>query len=135
MSACLVGSLSGIRIEHMLSTDICNLIGSGVLIAVGIWTIIQDLYNRHRPRLQVETQLGFHEWMLVGLAQTLTDLSVGVGLGFSSINIWLTVVLLGLFSFLFLFIPSKFFPKRTHGLGNHAAIFSGALLIIVGCIL
>lgn len=135
MTSCLLGGFSAVRLEHMISPRLCSFLGSGVLVAGGIWTILQALYHQLRPEQTMSTRWGFHEMMLIGTAQALADLSVGIGIGFSHVAVWFTGVSVGLCSLLFSLIPSQFFTRWTTRMGQHTAILSGALLVVVGLIL
>lgn len=133
MAACLLGGLTGIHIEPLLSTRACNLLGSFLMITIGTWTIFHTFYNHHHPDTPVA--IHFHEMMLIGLAQILTDLAMGFAVGFSHMNVWLTAMFAGFFCIVCFVLPSHFFIGETPQIKQHTAILSGALLIILGIIL
>ncbi|CAM3782478.1 manganese efflux pump [Alicyclobacillus pomorum] len=135
MTTCLLGGFSALHIEHMMSPRLCSFFGSGVLVTVGLWTMLEALYHQIRPEETTGMRFGFHEMMLMGLAQALADLSVGLGIGFSHVAVWFTAVCVGVFSLLFLLMPSQLFTRWTTRMGQHTAMVSGTLLVVAGLLL
>ena len=133
-TACLLGSFTGARITHFISTSTCSIIGSMILICIGLWTIIQVFVSKaDQVQLETKTTIGFSEMMFIALAQGMTDLSIGFGAGFAQLNTLELSVSVGLFSFILLLIPARLggrlIPNR---LGKSATFLSGILLILVG---
>lgn len=130
--ACVFGSVTALRIGHFILASTSNLFGSFILVCIGFWTIIQAFTTKN----DLEATIGFSEMMFIALAQGLTDLSIGFGVGFAKQSVFGTAVSVGLFSFLFLLIPAYVSGWFTLGkLRKSAAFLSGFLLIAVGLLL
>lgn len=132
LCAFVLGSLTGVRIAHFMSPATCNLIGSVILVCIGLWIAIQAITG---PDTAAATpiELGFSEMMFIAVAQAMSDLSVGFGAGFAGLNILSISLAIALFSFVFLAVPMRLGARlRTQRLGKRATFISGILLVVIG---
>ncbi|WP_067616968.1 manganese efflux pump MntP [Alicyclobacillus acidiphilus] len=132
-SACFFGALTGRRIIGIASAHQWSLVGSCILIAIGLWTAVQSVVAKDTPSIDSRF-IRFHEMMLIGTAQAMGDLSIGFGSVFTGINGWATAASVGMFSFAFLVVPSlirRWIPPQ---FTKYAAFLSGVALVVVGLI-
>lgn len=132
-SSCLVGSLTGRRISDIVPAHLSSLIGSYILIAIGLSIAIQSLVFKDTP-LMDSCAIRFHEMMIVVIAQVIGDLSIGFSSGFTSLNAWISATSIGVFSFAFLLIPSFIHQWIPVKYSRQATFLSGVLLVVVGLI-
>lgn len=142
IGACVLGGVTGHRIVMVLSRKACDVIGSAILVCIGLWILVQMMFSR-RPLGSSQTlptvtgwQVGFSEIMFLGLAQALSDLSIGLGIGFTKLNLLLVAGTVGLMSFISLWQPfrlgeRRIWPRLNQGL----TALSGVLFIVVGLFL
>jgi len=131
-TACILGSVTGWRITHLMSATTCSLLGSSIMVCIGLWTVIQTMISKTDDPDTAIT-IGFSELMFMALAQGLTDLSIGFGAGFAKLNVLSIALSVGAFSFLFLLIPARLGMRLvSNKLGKSATLLSGLLLIVVG---
>lgn len=133
--ACFMGGFTAIHLGHVIPAVLSNWLGSGILVCLGLWTIIQTLFIASYDEVDTR-QIGFSEMMFIALAQGLSDLSVGFGVGFAKLHVFYIAVSVGVFSFLFFLVPIwlgvRFTPQK---LGKSATVFSGLLLIFIGLLM
>lgn len=132
-SSCTVGSLTARRISVVLPVQLSLLIGSCILITIGLCIVVQSFISKDTS-LMDSRAIRFHEMMIVGIAQAISDLSIGFSSGFTGINGWVTATSIGVFSFAFLLIPSLIYQWIPVQYTRHATFLSGVLLVVVGLI-
>ncbi|GMA65315.1 hypothetical protein GCM10025859_57550 [Alicyclobacillus fastidiosus] len=131
VGTCLVGGLSAAHIERSLSPLLCSYLGSGTLISIGIWTFFQAFTQQFRADATFD-QLGFHEMMVVLLAQSVANLTAGFGAGFCHIGVWFTSAAAGLFTLWFLLAPLHGVRRQVSRMGHRFWMIAGVVLILVG---
>lgn len=133
--SCLVflfgGVLSG-TLLHALPSSLCKTVGTAVLSVVGGWVLLQGMLD-HMSHQERTTHIAFDELMLMVMAQTLTDLLLGLGAGFSGLSLWTAVISIGICGlFLVLFARSLGGHRTVINLIHTATISAGMLLLFVG---
>ncbi|GGA27411.1 sporulation membrane protein YtaF [Paenibacillus physcomitrellae] len=128
-------------------------VGSVVIIAVGIWVLLQSskeaqiqeipppsaghfsrlLRNPEEADKDSSKSISLSEAMILGTALAMNALAGGFNAGVTELNIWLTSLSVGIFSYL-LFALSAWFGEKyaAEKLGSRATIISGVLLIVIG---
>ncbi len=144
----LVVAYAGLGIGHVLRPEIANIIGSAVIIAVGIWV----LWPRRAPAPSTATKdaigLVYHPEQadvdLSGDISVMESLALSVGLGLNAwaggfgggmvgLPPWLLALATGLLSFATL-LAGEHVGRRAPGswLGPKATVAAGVLLILIG---
>lgn len=145
----LFGSLISIWIEPWVG----QLIGTVVIVAVGVWVLLQPFREKNTPPIESPTGSNFTRFLsnpeeadrdssksislgesvLLGIALAMNALAGGFNAGITHINVWLTSLSVGFFSFVLLALCSLFGERyAAEKLGDRATIISGALLILIG---
>lgn len=123
--------------------NISNLIGSIILILVGIFTIIKPLSgykhsddileNPEKADKDNSSNIDAKESIILALALTVNNVGLGIGAGITGLNIMITSLLTLVFSMLMIRVGyclgsnylSKLFNKK-------ATIISGLIIIVLG---
>lgn len=149
--ATLVSGLFGNWISIHIPSWISHLIGTVVIIAVGIWVLLQPLANQIRARhadsgnfthlisnpekadKDRSQSISLTESILLGTALAMNALAGGFNAGITSLNIWCTSLMVGVISYVLLWactaLGAKYIAER---FGNVATVISGLLLILIG---
>lgn len=148
----LAGGLFGNWISLWLPLFVCNFIGMVVLVSVGTWVLIQPLLekkvkeqssnrnlllqvlqNPEDADLDASKSVGFLESIILGIALSINNLAGGFDAGIIHLNIWVTSLISGAFSFMCVgfcaYLGAKYAAEK---LGKKANVISGILLILVG---
>lgn len=131
----LISGLIGNYLKNILSTNICEFIGSSILICMGIFIIIQTNEKELSFDLDNSNDISYKEALLLGLALSIDSLCIGIGAGTIGINIYVFSILTAILQYLFLslgnflginLINFKFIPQSVW------TKISGILLILIG---
>ncbi len=133
----LVSGIIGTTLKTILPTNICDFIGSSILICMGIFIIIQTNEKELSFDLDHSNDINYKEALLLGLALSLDSVCIGIGAGTIGIHIYA-------FSFFTAFLQYVFLSLGNF-LGVHLAHcklvpqsvwtkISGILLILIGLI-
>lgn len=146
----------GLLLSNFLSPNMSNIIGSAILILLGLWFIAEymiktikkhnepDTKNSHMNYIELLDEpenadldksgyIDVKESVTLALALTINNLGLGIGASISGMNIWLT----SLFTFLISIptillgckIGSSFLSKF---FGKYAPLVSGLIIVILG---
>lgn len=149
----LLFGLFGSIIAQSISPWISHAIGSAVIIAVGVWVLLQAYKETDSPDIVPENtghfsrllrnpeeadrdsskSISFSESILLGAALAMNAFAGGFNAGVTNLNIWLTSLSVGVFSYI-LFALSSWFGEKyaAEKLGSRATVISGILLILIG---
>lgn len=129
----LIGGLTGQRITHGMSSSLYGLIGSAILITMGLWAMIQTFAKDSEHDKMTPLNIGFHETMLMGVSEAMADLSLGFGTGFIGLNVLTVAISIGVFRLVCLFLANRLGRRLTPSkFSRSAEVISGILLIVVG---
>ena len=146
---------AGKLITECLPNTITNLLGSGIIILLGVYFVLQSLANllNRKKRIRsvalkdadsmidyaqnsdkdVSGTIDPKESIAVGFGLTFNNVGTGIAASAAGVGILATVICTFLFSVIFLFLGiylgDKIFGKI---LGKYAPLISGILLIILG---
>ena len=135
--ATFVSGIIGTILKNLLSPNICEFIGSAVLLCMGIFIIIQTNDKEISFDLDNSHDISTKEAIFLGFALSLDSLCIGIGGSTIGINIYYFSIFVSFFQCLFLSlgnysgvhlirfskIPQSFWSK-----------ISGILLILIGLI-
>ncbi|MBP2000712.1 putative sporulation protein YtaF [Paenibacillus shirakamiensis] len=149
--ATVLSGLFGSLISAWVEPWVGQLVGTLVIVGVGVWVVIQPFleqkkslpeHSGHITRLlsnpeeadrDLSQSISLGESILLGAALAMNALAGGFNAGITHLNVWLTSLSVGVFSFLLLSLCSLFGEKyAAEKLGNRATVISGLLLIIIG---
>lgn len=138
----------GQYLARFLSPAIGNLVGTGVLVSVGLWVLYQPFRKRKKHGKNRVTQIlqdpekadwdgsqsiGFWESFVLGIALAVNALAGGFDAGVTGLNVMMAALAIGGCSFLFLggaaYVGKKYMACK---LGDRATIIAGILLILIG---
>ncbi|MEK3869215.1 manganese efflux pump [Paenibacillus sp. FSL M7-0831] len=132
--------------------QICNIIGMIMLVAIGLWVMLQPMLEQKKPRPTTPSgsiqeilknpeaadvdpfkTVDFKESVILGIALSINNLAGGFDAGITSINIWETSLFSGLFSLICIGLCSMASRKIAgERLGKSASWIAGILLIAIG---
>ncbi|MGZ4031493.1 MAG: sporulation membrane protein YtaF [Tumebacillaceae bacterium] len=148
--ATLLSGYFGQYISQYLHPTIANWIGTVILIAAGVWVMIQPFRKQEEmvpdknPVTRIlkkpesadwneSKNIEFWESVVLGITLAMNALAGGLDAGLTGINIFGTAVSVGVFSLLSLggcaYLGEKYAADK---LGDRATIVAGLLLILVG---
>lgn len=152
--ATLASGLFGSFISKWTHPWIGQLIGTIVIVAVGIWVLIQPFIDKKPPSPQTShgtnqltrllrnpeeadkdssQSINLGESIILGIALAMNALAGGFNAGITQLNIWHTSLSVGIFSFILLALCSDFGNRfAAEKLGDRATVISGILLILIG---
>lgn len=137
MITTLFSGVVGNGLKNILSTNVCEFIGSSILICMGIFIIIQTNEKELSFDLDNSNDINYKEALLLGVALSLDSLCIGIGAGTIGINIYVFSILAAILQYVFLSLGNylgihlvnfKFIPQSVW------TKISGALLILIGLV-
>ena len=132
-----ISGIVGNILKSTLSTNVCEFIGSALLLCMGIFIIIQSNEKEFSFDFDNSNDISPKEAILLGIALSLDSLCIGIGGSTIGINVYLFSILVAILQYVFLSI------------GNHCGIhltkfssipqsfwskISGVLLILIGLV-
>ena len=132
-----ISGIIGTVLKNTLSTDVCEFIGSALLLCMGIFIIIQTNDKEVSFDFDNSNDISPKEAFLLGLALSLDSLCIGIGGSTIGINIYLFSVFVVILQYIFLSIGNycgihlNKFNKIPQSFWNK---ISGILLILIGLI-
>lgn len=131
--ACLFGGYTAFRIVHSAHSPIAGMLGSGILVAIGCWTVLQRLILRRESPSDWLPMDTFGNAMFVVLAEGLASLSLGLGIGFLRMPIAFVAITEAI-TFMMWLVTSKRKSMTAVRIQMErvAALLSGFLFILVG---
>lgn len=130
----------GDTISAYVSVQIANVLGSLLLCAIGLWTLVSQKFG-HKEILQnpqlvdrdKNNVISLSESILLGFILSINGLAAGIGIGANGISALWTVLSIGFFSIVTVGLGSHFgaLISKTF-IGKYSTAISGWLLIIIG---
>jgi putative sporulation protein YtaF len=146
--------LLGKSIAYLISQNYANILGSGLIIFLGIYLLIDSLEKNNRCIKKTKASLSEYnnilktpeiidvnnsknieskEAIILGVILCLNNIGLGIGASITGLNPFITSLCSTLFSFIFIslgyFLGKKFFAKNFSFL---AGIISAIIVIILG---
>lgn len=135
-----VAVTAGSTIDEFISPHTANLLGSLLLVTIGLWTLVSNRFSQQgiaeKPELFDEDKnyiISFRESMTLGFVLSANCLAGGIAIGANGISVIWTVISIGIFSFITVAVGSHFGSLLTKTfIGKYSAAISGLLLLIIG---
>lgn len=125
----------GLILKNFLSTNVCEFIGSAILLCMGIFIIIQTNDKELSFDLDSSNNIDYKEALLLGFALSLDSVCIGICGGTIGINIYFFSILVALLQYAFLSLGNYFgvtINKISTIPQNIWSKISGILLILIG---
>ncbi|WP_178023977.1 sporulation membrane protein YtaF [uncultured Paenibacillus sp.] len=151
--ATLVSGFFGSWLSSWIHPWIGHLLGTVVIVGVGVWVLLQPFLEKKDTSVQEEDvnpltrllrnpeeadkdsskSISLGESIFLGIALAMNALAGGFNAGITQLNVWYTSLSVGLFSYLLLAACAGFGKKVVaEKFGNRATVISGLLLILIG---
>ena len=131
----IIGYYLGSQFEHFI-TNIDHWIAFGLLAIIGVNMIREALDEKSDGEGQTAGECGctgFKTMLMLAIATSIDALAVGVTFAFLSVNIWKSVLLIGITTFVFSFCGVKIGNIFGSRYSKIAEITGGVILILLGC--
>lgn len=125
----LIGWFVGSRFRYLIES-VDHFIAFGLLAAIGGKLIYEAWKNRHEEL--VCTPLHFLELMLLGIATSIDALAAGLALAVLDINIWLSILSIGVITTALSFTGFHLGKRFGTKLQSKAQLAGGLALIVIG---
>ena len=143
----LVGTILSMTLSkvivNIIPINISKLMGSMILILIGLWTIVRPFLNGNSSNSILENpekvdkdrsfSIDPKESLTLAFALTINNIGLGIGGSIAGLNVLITSFLTFIFSFLMILLGyslgSSYISKV---LGNRATFISGLLMIGLG---
>ena len=113
---------------------------SGFITAIDHWVafvlllyIGGQLIRESRETEVLDDKMDFKTMLMLAIATSIDALTVGVTLAFLNINIWITVIAIGITTFIFSYVGTMIGSKVGSIYGSKAKLAGGIILIVLGC--
>ena len=133
----LIGYFLGAQFEHLIKAfDHC--VAFGLLLLIGINMIREALSeeestdNGQQTTAECTCTTGFKTMLMMAIATSIDALAVGVSFAFLSVDIWKSVAVIGVTTFLFSFVGVKIGNIFGSRYSKAAEITGGLILIGLG---
>lgn len=125
----LIGYFLGAQFQHLI-TSIDHWIAFGLLLLIGINMIYEALKSGNNESPDGTT--GLKTMFLLAIATSIDALAIGVSFAFLKVNIWVSILMIGVTTFIFSFVGvviGNFFGSRY---SKKAQVTGGLILIFIG---
>lgn len=152
IAATLIGGGLGGLVSLWITPFMAHLIGTIVIVSVGIWVMCQPLLEKKTKKREASNSLvtqilrspeeadrdqsktiSIGEAVILGIALSMNALAGGFDAGITRLNLVATALTVGVLSYILMalcsYIGSRFAAEK---LGDRATILSGLLLIFIG---
>ncbi len=152
IGATLIGGGVGGLVSLWISPFVAHLIGTIVIVSVGIWVMCQPYLEHKTKKREASNNLvtkilrspedadrdqsktiSMSEAVVLGIALSMNALAGGFDAGITRLNLIATALTVGILSYILMafcsYIGSRFAADK---LGDRATILSGLLLILIG---
>ena len=134
-----IGYLLGAQFEHLI-TSFDHWIAFGLLLVIGVNMIREALSEEESTDNGQQTTAecacgctGFKTMLMMAIATSIDALAVGVSFAFLSVDLWKSVAVIGITTFLFSFAGVRIGNIFGSRYSKAAEITGGVILILLGC--
>ena len=135
----LIGYFLGAQFEQFI-TNIDHWIAFGLLLLIGVNMIREALSEEESTDNGQQTTAecacgctGFKTMLMLAIATSIDALAVGVTFAFLKVNIWFSVMVVGITTFIFSFAGVRIGNIFGSRYSKVAEIIGGVILILLGC--
>lgn len=125
-----IGYFLGVQFEHLI-TNVDHWIAFGLLLIIGV-NMIREALSEKDENEESCGCTGFKTMLMLAIATSIDALAVGVSFAFLKVNIWKSVLVIGITTFLFSFFGVKIGNVFGSRYSKTAEITGGIILIILG---
>ncbi|WP_029034462.1 manganese efflux pump MntP family protein [Salinimicrobium terrae] len=129
----LVGLLIG-RLISSLIADHASIVGSLILVGLGIYTIFSSLKDRNKKDTSIEYITSIKGLVLIALGLSVDNLLVGFSLGLREVNPLRLALFIAFCSMVFTFAGLKGGKYIKNNVGKYVQVFAGIILIVLGAL-
>ena len=128
----MIGYFLGAQFEHLI-TSFDHWIAFGLLLAIGV-NMIREALSEDEEKNGEESCgcTGFKTMLMMAIATSIDALAVGVSFAFLKVNIWFSVMIIGITTFLFSFVGVRIGNIFGSRYSKAAEITGGIILILLG---
>ncbi len=130
----VIGYFLGIQFEHLIKT-FDHWIAFGLLLIIGVNMIREAMSEEEEEQTTEECSCsctGFKTMLMMAIATSIDALAVGVSFAVLSVDIWKSVAVIGVTTFLFSFVGVKIGNIFGSRYSKVAEITGGVILILLG---
>ena len=128
----LIGYFLGAQFEHLITT-FDHWIAFGLLLLIGVNMIREALSDDDEEEENNSScGCGFRTMLMMAIATSIDALAVGVSFAFLKVNIWFSVMIIGITTFLFSFVGVRIGNIFGSRYSKVAEMTGGVILIILG---
>ena len=135
----IIGYFLGAQFEHLIKS-FDHWIGFGLLLVIGVNMIREALSEEEsaddgqQPTAECScSNTGFKTMLMMAIATSIDALAVGVSFAFLSVDLWKSVIVIGITTFLFSFAGVRIGNIFGSRYSKAAEITGGVILILLGC--
>ncbi len=135
----IIGYFLGAQFEHLI-TSFDHWIAFGLLLVIGVNMIREALSEEESADNGQQTTVecassctGFKTMLMMAIATSIDALAVGVSFAFLSVDLWKSVAVIGITTFLFSFAGVRIGNIFGSRYSKAAEITGGVILILLGC--
>ena len=126
----VIGYLLGISFADMV-TKVDHWIAFGLLLMIGGNMILEALNDEENPS-HADSSFGFRTMLFLAVATSIDALAVGISFAFLGTDLWSSIALIGVTTFLFSAVGLLIGKKVGERFNKGAEILGGVILIIIG---
>ena len=135
----IIGYFLGAQFEHLIKS-FDHWIAFGLLLVIGVNMIREALSEEEsaddgqQPTAECScSNTGFKTMLMMAIATSIDALAVGVSFAFLSVDLWKSVIVIGITTFLFSFAGVRIGNIFGSRYSKAAEITGGVILILLGC--
>ncbi len=135
----IIGYFLGVQFEHLI-TSFDHWIAFGLLLVIGVNMIREALSEEdstddgQQPAAECScSNTGFKTMLMMAIATSIDALAVGVSFAFLSVDLWKSVTVIGITTFLFSFVGVRIGNIFGSRYSKAAEMTGGVILILLGC--
>ena len=135
----IIGYFLGAQFEHLIKS-FDHWIAFGLLLVIGVNMIREALSEEEsaddgqQPVAECScSNTGFKTMLMMAIATSIDALAVGVSFAFLSVDLWKSVIVIGITTFLFSFAGVRIGNIFGSRYSKAAEITGGVILILLGC--
>ena len=127
----VIGYLLGISFADMV-TKVDHWIAFGLLLMIGGNMILEALKEEDNQSSNADNSFGFKTMLFLAVATSIDALAVGISFAFLGTDLWSSIALIGVTTFLFSAVGLLIGKKVGERFHKGAEILGGVILIIIG---